>query len=151
MKSPLQVTLLALVAAFITSCAPSTPQGRIEKNPDRYGRLSSKDKALVEYGNIAVGMGADAVYLAWGKPNAVWKGEDGKSSTERWTYTRTTPVWSNQFNVGYGGGLRRSPYRNYYGYGGFYDYGPTVTYVPYAAGIVHFTNGKVSKWEDGGR
>ena len=151
MKSPLQVTLLALVAAVITSCAPSTPQGRIEQNPDRYGRLSSKDRALVEYGNIAVGMSADAVYLAWGKPNAVWKGEDGKTSTERWTYTRTTPVWSNQFNVGYGGGLRRSPYRNYYGYGGFYDYGPTVTYVPYAAGIVHFTNGKVSKWEDGGR
>ncbi len=78
---------------------------------------------MVDQGNIAVGMSADAVYLAWGKPNAVWQGEDGKTRTERWTYTRTTPVWSNQFNVGYGGGLRRYPYRNYYGYGGFYDYG----------------------------
>jgi len=146
MKLPAQSVLLALATALFASCTPGTPQGRIEQDPARYGNLSEKDKALVDQGNIRTGMSADAVYLAWGTPNAVSKGGVGNASTERWTYAGTTPVWSNQLYIGYGGGFGR-----YRGYGGFYDYGPTVTYIPYTAGVVHFTDGRVSKWEEGGR
>lgn len=153
MRFPANLLAPTLIAALLASCAPSNPQARIEQDPSRYNRLSSKEKSLVDQGLITTGMSADAVYLAWGRPSAVSKGEDGKGRIERWTYTGTTPVWSNQFNVGYGGGLRRYPYRDFYGfgYGGFYDYGPTVTYVPYTTGVVHFRDGRVSKWEDGGR
>lgn len=146
MKFSFQAFILGLAAAILSSCATSTPQGRVERDPARYNRLSDTDKSLVDQGNIRTGMSADAVYLAWGTPHAVSKGGVGNSVTERWTYTGTTPVWSNQLNVGYGGGFGRHGY-----YGGFYDYGPTVTYVPYAAGVVHFTNGRVTKWEESGR
>ena len=148
MNVPAKLLSLTLFAAYIVSCAPSTPQARIELDPSRYGRLPAKEKALVDQGLIGIGMSADAVYLAWGRPSAVSKGEDGKARVERWVYTGTTPVWSNQFNVGYGGGLRRYGYGYY---GGLYDYGPTVTYVPYTTGVVHFRDGRVSKWEDSGR
>ena len=148
MKLPARIILAGLAAAMFSNCTPSTPQSRIEQEPGRYGRLSSKDQALVNQGNIRTGMTQDAVYLAWGKPDSVSKGGTGSASTERWTYTGTTPVWSNQLNIGYGGGFGRSSHCGYYG--GFYEYGPSVTYVPYTAGVVHFRNGRVSKWESSG-
>ena len=148
MKFPAIPLALCLAASLLASCASSSPQSRIEEDPARYSKLSAKDKAMVDQGNIRTGMTADAVYLAWGRPNAVSKGGVGNSSTERWTYTGTTPVWSNQINIGYGSGFGRYSRGRY---GGFYDYGPTITYVPYAAGVVHFTNGRVSKWEETGR
>ena len=144
MKLPASTLPLALLAILFASCSSSTPQGRIESDPARYGQLSSQDKRMVEQGKIRVGMTQDAVYLAWGKPHAVSKGGSSGGSTERWTYTGQTPVWSNQFNVGYGGGFGHC-------YGPYYDYGPTITYVPYTAGTVHFRNGRVSKWEETGR
>jgi hypothetical protein len=134
----------ALAAAFLTSCAPNSPQGRIEKEPARYGGLSNSDKALVEQGKIKTGMSADAVYLAWGKPQSVSKGGSGNDSTEKWLYTAQAPVWTNNISVGIGPGY------GHYG-GGYYDYGPSITYLPYTAGIVHFTNGRVTKWEESGR
>ena len=105
---------------------------------------------MVQQGQIRTGMDQDAVYLAWGRPDSVTKGESGGRATERWSYTGTTPVWSNQFGYayygrGYGRGYGHCGY-----YGGFYDYGPTITYIPYTAGVVHFSNGRVSKWESSG-
>ena len=143
MKSPVSLALLVLAAMLFAGCG-STPKSRIENDPARYNQLSSKDKEMVAQGRIRIGMTQNAVYLAWGKPNAVSKGESSGGSTERWTYIGQTPVWSNQFNFGYGGGYG-------YRYGRYYDYGPTVTYIPYAAGVVHFRNGRVSKWEETGR
>lgn len=145
MKLPINLILIALSSVFFASCGSSTPQARIEKDPARYGKLTAKDKAMVDAGEIRSGMSQDAVYLAWGRPNSVAKGGAGSSTTERWIYTGQTPVWSNQFDVGYGGGYGRCG-----GYGPFYSYGPTIAYVPYTAGVVHFTNGRVSKWEERG-
>ncbi|MFT4546389.1 MAG: outer membrane protein assembly factor BamE (lipoprotein component of BamABCDE complex) [Verrucomicrobiales bacterium] len=148
MKLPVKLAVLSLFASLFASCTPSTPEARIEESPARYGSLTSKDKAMVAQGKIRTGMTQDAVYLSWGKPHSVSKGGSGNASTERWTYTAQTPVWTNNVNIGFGSGYSR------YGscdHGGFYDYGPTITYVPYTAGVVHFTNDRVSKWEDGGR
>ena len=153
MKLPKHTVLLALVSVLFASCASNTPQGRIEKDPARYGKLSTKDRALVDSGRIRTGMSQDAVYLAWGKPNSVSKGGDGSGSTERWIYTGQTPVWSNQ--IGYGG--RYGGYGRGYGYGygyssyGGYNYGSSIIYVPYTAGVVHFRNSRVTKWEESGR
>jgi hypothetical protein len=146
MKVPTPTIILALAAVFFASCAPSTPQGRIEQDPARFSKLSNRDKSMVEQGNIRTGMKQDAVYLAWGRPNAVAKGGSGNASTERWTYTGQTSVRTNNVNIGYGGG-----YGRHRGYGGYYDYGPSITYIPYTAGVVHFTNDRVSKWEESGR
>ena len=143
MKIQVNTLLLVLAAALFASCTSNTPQGRIEKDPARYGKLSSNDRSLVDAGKIRTGMSQDAVYLAWGKPNSVSKGGDGGSTTERWTYTGQTPVWSNQFAVSYGSGYGRCR-------GPYYDYGPTIAYVPYTAGVVHFRNGRVTKWEERG-
>ena len=148
MKSPVNLALFALTVSLFASCTPSTPQGRIEDSPSRYGSLSSKDKTMVSQGKIRTGMNQDAVYLAWGKPSAVSKGGSGDASTERWTYTGQTPVWTNSVSLGYGSGYGRGRCRDY---GGFYDSGPTIYYVPYTAGTVHFTNNRVSKWEELGR
>ena len=116
-KSTLALAIAATVATF-ASCAPSTPQARIEIDPARYGRLSNADKSLVDQGKIRTGMDADAVYLAWGKPDSVSKGGTGNASIERWTYAGHTPVWTNDFGYGYGYGRRGYGRRGYgRGYG----------------------------------
>jgi len=149
MNLPKSTLFLALIGALFASCTPTTPNARIEDSPARYGKLSTKDQNLVANGKIRTGMTMDAVYLAWGKPHSVAKGGSGNAETERWTYTGQTPVWTNNFSVGYGGGYGRYGDCRYYG--GYYDYGPTLTYIPHTAGVVHFTDGRVSKWEDAGR
>ena len=66
--------LTALSAGLsLASCVPSTPQTRIQQNPQKFEALSAKHRTLVQQGQIARGMSPDAVYLAWGGPPGVSK------------------------------------------------------------------------------
>lgn len=134
----------------MVSCAPTTPQSRIEQNPAAFAALSAKDQNTVRQGMISKGMSRDAVMLAWGQPSARVEGfRDGKAS-ERWDYTGSEPVYTSSMygGIGYYGGYR-GRYGRYYGpyvpYG--YGFGPTVTYVPYCKSRVWFVNGRVDAWE----
>ena len=71
--------------AVLTSC--STPQTRISEHPDLYQSLSHRDQALVNQGQIRIGMSRTAVWLAWGSPDRKIVGNMGGGPTETWVYT----------------------------------------------------------------
>jgi hypothetical protein len=140
MKKLLTAVLAGLLMA---SCVPSTPQARIQREPQKFEALGSKHRALVEQGQIAPGMTADAVYLAWGAPSRVFQGSKNGKMTERWDYAGARPVYTSNFYGFYGRGY--GPYRRpgYYGYG----LGPEVTYIPYRIASVWFIESRVDSWE----
>lgn len=152
-------TLLRLCAGFaalvlLTQCA-STPQSRIEDNPQLYSDLTKRDRDLVTAGTIREGMTRDAVFLAWGKPSSVSVGTQSGRKMEMWSYTGQRAVNSVNmgFGMGYGyGRLGIGPYWGAgpmgWGWGGGYPYwgGSSVTYVPYTQAQVEFTNGRVTRW-----
>jgi hypothetical protein len=71
-KAPLLFCLLLLVG-----CATkSTIESRRVERANTYDTLPADQKAVVDAGQIRVGMSADAVYIAWGKPNEVLESED---------------------------------------------------------------------------
>ena len=83
----LRATALAVAAGalILTSC--STPQTRISDHPDLYQSLSRRDQALVNQGQIRIGMSRPAVWLAWGSPDRRIIGNMGGGTTETWVYT----------------------------------------------------------------
>jgi hypothetical protein len=150
--------LLSAAAFIFASCAPSTPQTRIEQNPVIFEKIPDSQRSMVESGRIKNGMNKDAVFIAWGKPDGVAEGESDKKRFERWTYTSLSPVYSTNFHGGYGeGGYGRYspydspfPYRGGYGRRGYrYGYGQTIDYVPVPSATVDFQNGRVTKWQRG--
>ena len=137
--------LAGMTALVICSCVPNTPEQRIVKNIALYTSLPAKHQELVKRGEIARGMSPDAVFIAWGKPTERYQGVNGSESTERWDYTRSQPVYSNQIGFGFGQG---------FGYGrgfrGGYSslfFSPEVTYIPQRSASVFFKKNKVDAWE----
>jgi hypothetical protein len=139
---------LLAICLLIGACASSTPQGRIEANPEKFASLSSKHKALVQEGKIDRGMPKDGVLLAWGTPSGKFDGYENRRRTERWDYSGSRPVVTSGVYGGYG-------YSDYwgYGYGRYHPYGvrfavgPEVVYVPYTRASVTFANERVDSWE----
>jgi len=136
----------------IASCAPSTPQTRIQENPGAFQKLTTRDQSLVQEGKLRQGMTPAAVELAWGKPSARYEGSNSGKITERWDYTGTKPVYTNSFygNYGFGYGGYYGPYgrygRHYYPYSSF-GFGPEVVYAPYKKASVLFRDNRVDSWE----
>ena len=133
---------LPLIAFLLASCA-STPQTRIQKNPEIFLNLPQKDQNLVKLGKIDRGMSEHAVYIAMGNPDTKVTGNREGSSYMRWDYSVLTPVYTNNLGgfYGYGSG--------YHGHcHGFYGgYAPSVTYVPTRGSSIYFKKGKVEGWE----
>lgn len=162
MKTPLFIRLcLAVIAAtFFVQCS-STPKTRIEKNPQMFAKLSTHDRQLVSHGLIREGMTRDAVFLAWGRPDAVSVGVNRGRESENWTFEGQRPIRSMSMNMGYGyGGFGYGGF----GYGGFGGFGPfgyggypmmgsstSVTYLPYTAGTADFVGGRVVSWKSTAR
>jgi hypothetical protein len=141
--------LPALFAGLLlASCAPSTPQARIQQEPQKFAALGENHRKLVEQGQVARGMSPDAVYLAWGRPSGIFQGSKSGKATERWDYAGSRPVYVTNFYGGYGYGY--GPYGRYghHGYSGFgYGFGPEVAYIPYRVASVWFLNHRVDSWE----
>lgn len=136
------------VGLWLTSCVPSTPQTRIQQDPRKFEVLSTKEKSLIQQGQICRGMSPDAVYFAWGRPSSSFQGSKNGQLTERWDYAGSRPVQTTTFYGSYG-----------YGYGGYGPYGrhggpmigvgfgPEVAYIPYRIASVWFINQRVDAWE----
>jgi len=143
--------LLLLFAFFALGCAtPSTVETRKQERYSAYTALSPEQRALVDQGHIQIGLPADAVYIAWGRPSQVITGETPAGPMTTWIYTGTGwqehRYWINQ-PYGYYG----RPYGGR-GYGGYY-YAPALPtlaydYVPYryTSAEVVFEKGLVKTW-----
>jgi len=143
MKKIFPLAVSAAAALFAVSCAPQTPAYRISQRPAAFGRLSEKNRELVRMGEIAKGMDKDAVALAWGSPSDQVEGLREGKRMERWDYSGSKPVLTNNFFGGYSSG-NYGPYR-YSGVGG--GFGQEVTYLPYRKASVWFIGGRVDEWE----
>jgi hypothetical protein len=95
----------------------------------------------VDQGQIKSGMSEDAVYVAWGKPSEVLKGESGGNSMTTWLYARTAAQERRYWNL-----RRRDPAN----LDNAYRFLPTIDteYVPvrYMSAEVVFENGAVKSW-----
>ena len=81
-------SIFLLLAISLTGCQTmSRQEKRIEKNPALYDRLSSADRERVLRGEVTEGMSRDAVFLSWGRPDAVRAGSrEGKGSHPTYGY-----------------------------------------------------------------
>ena len=113
MKRRLFTMALVLSAAcstlFLAAC--STTETRISSHPEIFQRLSGNDRALVTEGKIRNGMSQDAVFLAWGAPDAKITSMVQGRPAETWVYTA---IASYPYPYGWGPGYYG---RGYYGFG----------------------------------
>jgi len=147
MKSFLILPLLAFLAV---SCSSNhTPAKRITLKPEFYEGLSSRHKALVDKGEIENGMRTEAVYLAWGNPAARTEGQDNGQDIEKWTYTKSSPIYYQSLYGGYGysHSSRYARYGNSRGFSPYGTFGTQVSFVPYRSAWVKFRNGQVYSWQ----
>ena len=135
-----------LLVLALSACAPSTPQARIEKFPEKFAALNQKEQGLVQQGQIAPGMSPDGVLLAWGFPDQRFEGSRNSKMTARWDYATTVPVHTSTNFIG--------PYRSRYGpywqpgYPGFgFATVPEIAYSPYRVASVWFVDQRVDAWE----
>jgi len=63
------VLLLLVSSILLTGCAGNKVEGRKRERAAAYAVLPPAQKRLVDEGRIDVGMSADVVYIAWGKPS----------------------------------------------------------------------------------
>lgn len=83
--APLAIVLLLGVLCF-TGCATSTVASRRAEKTAAYTVLSAEDRALVDQGQIKIGLSEDVVYIAWGKPQEVLHSEDAQGRRVVWLY-----------------------------------------------------------------
>ena len=79
--------VFVFLLCFIGCGTPSTIESRRGEKQSAYSTLAPDEKALVDQGQIKMGMSLDAVYISWGKPAEVLESEDpqrGRITT--WQY-----------------------------------------------------------------
>jgi len=143
--------LLVAVILQLTGCAAYSPAGRAQSNPLLLERLAPEERELVLNGQIKESMNKDAVFLAWGRPDAVTTGSDRGRATETWRYATLRPVYYPGGPFYYGAGyMPRSGYygRRIYPYAGA-ELSPA--YVPVTSAVVKFRDGRVAAWESDAR
>src|SRR5436190_13110618 len=91
--------LLAIAWCVVGCATRSTVQSRHQERAADYAALTLEQRALVDQGQIKSGMGEDAVYIAWGKPFEVLKGESGGTPVTTWLYARTAVQERRYWNV----------------------------------------------------
>ena len=87
---PFLPILAVLSALFAAGCASSTVESRRTERMAAYSALPADQRALVDQGQVRVGMNQDAVYIAWGAPQQKTQSEDGGGLSETWVYHGST-------------------------------------------------------------
>jgi hypothetical protein len=132
---PLLIGCLLLLAG----CATSTVESRKKERWSAYSALSPEEKELVDRGQIKVGMGQDAVYIAWGPPAQILQNQAGNSGVQTvWLYHSTTMQETRYWT------FREVPYRGHVFLERYLDrdYDPR----DYVSAEIVFVDGKVASW-----
>src|SRR4051812_7453982 len=85
--TPLLIILAG--ALLLCGCATSSIDSRRSERMSAYTALKPEFQQLADQGRIIVGMPNDAVYIAWGKPSEVIRGQSANGGTETWRYYGT--------------------------------------------------------------
>ncbi len=81
------LSLLVSLTAMAVSVGCSTPEARINRNPESFNKLGVGDQQLIREGKVAVGFTAEMVRLALGEPDLVYTRTDANGVNEAWSYT----------------------------------------------------------------
>ncbi len=126
----------AAAVAMLVLAGCSTPQTRINQNPEAFARLTPEQQELIKKGQIAIGFDVEMVQLALGEPDHVITRTDAAGVSEIWTYTT--------YDMPDGMPLYRGWYHRYYGLGPAYPYYLSYPYRrEYERVRVTFKNGHV--------
>jgi len=82
-----------LLLAGCASTPPTDPKQVAKRRTEKaaaYAALSAEHQAVVDQGQIRVGLPEDAVYIAWGRPAQVLRSGDASGETITWLYEGTT-------------------------------------------------------------
>jgi len=90
MKPSNPLFLLLAILTAVSGCSTPTIQTRTKEKSDAYARLSPEYRDLVDKGMIKVGMPADGVYIAWGKPSQILQSESPQGLITSWAYHGTS-------------------------------------------------------------
>lgn len=137
--------ILLLWLVWLTGCAgsatdPKQIAKRREERAAAYAALTPEQQALVNRGQIQVGMPEDAVYIAWGKPSQTLQRGDATGEETLWLYSGSTTdqyiSWSYVEVPGRDGRM-------------FLDRVTTTDYAfrDYVSARLVFRSGKVTSWE----
>ena len=86
LRSVKNFVFAVLAGVLVTGCATSTIETRRQERLAAYQGLSSELKALVDKGQIKVGMSQDAVYISWGPPSDVLQSETTEGALTTWQF-----------------------------------------------------------------
>jgi hypothetical protein len=81
----LSVLISCAALALLAGC--STPETRIQGNPQAFASLSPGDQQLIRDGRVAVGFTPEMVRLALGDPDRIYTRTDANGVNESWSYT----------------------------------------------------------------
>lgn len=82
-----KLTLLFATALLALLAGCSTPEARIQRNPEAFARLAPEEQQLVREGKVAIGFTPEMVRLALGNPDRVYTRTDANGVSESWSYT----------------------------------------------------------------
>ncbi len=132
--------LILLTSLVLTGCATTSISSRKQERLGSYNVLPAEQRLAVDTGQIKVGMTEDAVYIAWGKPSQIVRGESSAGAIVTWLYTGT---YFDEYRDW-------SYYGHYHSYRGRHYTAPYMTYdyVPrnYIRAEVKFEGGVVKEW-----
>lgn len=131
--------ILWFAFAFLPAC--STPASRIKENQALYSALSPSAQAKVAAGTIAEGMTRNAVFIAWGSPDDIYRGSRKGVARESWIYqdstTASIPGYTTQYRRGPRGEIVTDTV-----------YEPIYVPQPYISKVAEFENDRVVSWEN---
>jgi outer membrane protein assembly factor BamE (lipoprotein component of BamABCDE complex) len=78
--------LILVFAGVVLFAGCSTPDSRIEKNPEVFDRCTPQQQELIKQGKIAIGFDEEMVRLALGDPNRITTRTDASGQSEVWYY-----------------------------------------------------------------
>lgn len=91
--------IFALGVCVLAGC--STPEKRIQKNPEAFERATPQQQELIKRGQIALGFSAELVKLALGDPDRITTRTDASGTSEVWHYITYETYEGSMLYTGY--------------------------------------------------
>lgn len=86
MKLNTWLALAALGVALAAGAGCTSPESRIQRNPEVFARLSPTEQEMIRHGQVGLGFTPEMVKLALGDPDRVLQRTDQSGTSEIWSY-----------------------------------------------------------------
>jgi len=87
MKTSKFFRLFAAALGLWLAAGCSTPEARIQKNPDAFSRLTPAQQDMIKKGQVGLGFDETMVHLALGDPDRIRTRVSAEGAIQVWIYT----------------------------------------------------------------